>query len=67
MIYLLHYQLTVGDNDFGDIDEKMEDTLTDLRSCRLKYEYFHCHFVLHIMYSLLYSEIITETYWIRMW
>lgn len=49
MIYLFHYQLTVGENDFGDIDEKMEDNLTELRSCRLKYEYFHCHFILHIM------------------
>ena len=30
--------LTVGNDDFGNIDDTMEETRTDLEICKLKYE-----------------------------
>ena len=30
--------LTVGNDDFGNIDDTMEETLIDLEICELKYE-----------------------------
>ena len=32
--------MTVGDDDLEDIGDKMEDTLTNLKKCELRYENF---------------------------